>query len=382
MDRHELTRRVKNKAQRLGFQAVGIAAVSSIPPERLRAWIKRQYHGQMGYMERTVEKRLNPRQVLDGALSIVSVALSYYHPGELPDDRPDQGVISRYAAGDDYHDLLEAKLEELLGFVKDLVPGVSGKVYVDTGPVLDKWWASRSGIGWLGKHTNILAKGGLGSWFFIGEILLDVELGYDPPGRDHCGSCRRCIEACPTGAIVQPYLLDSRKCISYLTIELRGDIPENLRRPMDNLIYGCDICQDVCPWNRKAVHSRVGEFAPREVNLGPQLRELARMSVEDFRRAYRGSAIRRTKWRGLMRNVAIAMGNSGDPEMIPELRALLNSDEPLVRRHAAWALNEIGGDEALAAIRQRLELESDPATSRALSKLLVPVGRQGAIHRG
>lgn len=341
MDKRERTRRIKDKAHALGFEAVGIAPLSAMPGEALEAWLARQYHGTMAYMERTPEKRIDPRKVLANARSVVSLSLNYFHDYDLPYERPERGTISRYASGENYHAVLGKRLEELLDYVRGFEPEVEAKIYVDTGPVMDKHWAVHSGVGWLGKHTNVLSRD-LGSWFFLGEILLNLELEYDAPGADFCGSCTRCIDACPTDAIVEPYLLDSRRCISYLTIELREDIPEEFREPMGNLIFGCDICQDVCPWNRKAPVSSVEEFKPREENRAPQLLELARLSPEEFQKRYRGSPIKRAKWRGFLRNVVVAMGNSGDPEMIPELENLLQSDDPMIRRHAKWALNALG----------------------------------------
>jgi len=238
VDRNTLTAQIKNWARELGFDAVGIAPVSEIPPDNLKEWLRRGFHGRMAYLERNVDRRLNPAEVLEGAHSIISAALSYLHPYPLPYGQAERGAISRYASGEDYHQVLGERLQELLRRICEASPGATGKVYVDTGPVMDKTWAVRSGIGWLGKHTNVLATGGLGSWFFIGEILLDRELEYDGPTKDHCGSCRACIEACPTDAIPDPYVLDSRRCISYLTIELKGDIPEALRPAMGNLVFG------------------------------------------------------------------------------------------------------------------------------------------------
>ncbi len=362
MDPARLTRQIKTEAQRLGFDAVGVAPAAAIAPDRLMEWLMRGYHGEMAYLERHPEKRLNPSLVLTDARSVVSVALNYHHSHPLPYDDPDRGAVSRYAFGDDYHDVMGEKLRRLLESVLHAAPGASGKAYVDTGPVLDKHWAARSGVGWLGKNGNLLAKRRIGSWFFIGELLLDVELEYDRPHADHCGSCTRCLDACPTEAIVQPYVVDGRRCISYLTIELRGDIPTEYRKPMKNLIFGCDICQDVCPWNRKVEDSAEEAFRPRPVNRAPSLRDLARMTPEDFRREFRRSPVKRTKWRGLMRNVAVALGNSQNRGAVPELAGLLDSDDPMVRRHAAWALGQVGGADARQALERRRTTEADPHT--------------------
>ena len=368
----DLTRHIKAEAKGLGFGAVGIAPAGVVPEDRLLTWLQRGYQGRMDYMARGVEKRLDPDKVLPGVRSVVCVLLDYYHDYDLPYDRPDLGVISRYASGDEYHQLMQQKLRELLSSIRRLRPEVDAKLYVDTGPVLDKYWAAQSGLGWLGKHTNLLERD-RGSWFFLGEILMDVELEYDRPTLDFCGSCTRCIDACPTDAIVEPYVLDSRRCISYLTIELRDDIPTEFRDSMGNLVFGCDICQDVCPWNRSAAESGVPEFKPREPNRQPELRQLAQITPEEFSERFRNSPVKRAKWRGLMRNVAVAIGNSGDPSLIPELKDLLASEDALVRRHAAWALAQIATPEAVSILRSQLEEEQDMSTQEILEKLLVGV---------
>ena len=354
----ELTRKIKQRAHLLGFDGVGIAPASANPGDDLQFWLDRQYQGEMAYLERNSDKRMDSTKVLEGVRSIISLSLNYFHPQDLPYKQPRIGVISRYASGDDYHDVLQERLKRLLDFIVQLAPDVEAKIYADTGPVMDKHWAVRSGIGWLGKHTNVLSRGS-GSWFFLGEILLSLELEYDAPGEDCCGSCTLCIEACPTDAIVEPYVLDGRRCISYLTIELREDIPEEFREPMGNLIFGCDICQDVCPWNGEVPHSTVQEFELRECNQAPDLRTLARLTREDFRKQYRGSPIKRAKWRGFIRNVAVAMGNSGDPAMVPELEYLLDNEDSMICRHAVWALKKIGTPEALEAVRQYQAKNSD-----------------------
>ena len=367
--RTQLTHKIKSKARDLGFDAVGIAPVVPGPDEKFRLWMELGYQGSMAYLEQQAEKRLDPQKVLPGVRSIVCVALSYHHPYFLPYEEQDRGVISRYAAGDDYHLVMAPRLEELLKSIREEVPRVGAKFYVDTGPVMDKYWASRSGIGWLGKHTNLLDRD-LGSWFFLGEILLDVELDHDRPILDFCGSCTQCIDACPTEAIVEPYVLDSRRCISYLTIELRDDIPKELRKPMGNLVFGCDICQDVCPWNNSVTDSTTGELGPREVNRSPELLELGQLSPDEFRERFSRSPVKRAKWNGFVRNVAVAMGNAGKPELEPQLKILLHSEDSMVRRHAGWALKQLGTHGALKAIRQRHSEEQDPRTRDDLKRLL------------
>ncbi len=365
-----LTQRIKEKAIELGFERVGIAPVEDAPDEKLLAWLEHSYHGEMQYMARGVERRLDPSLILEGVKTVLSVALNYYHPYPLPYHDPASGVVSRYASGDDYHEVLWPKLKTLLDQIEELCPGAEGRIYVDTGPVMDKHWAARSGIGWIGKNANLIANKKLGSWFFIGEILLNQELDPDGPGRDHCGSCRRCLDECPTDAIVEPYVVDSRLCISYLTIEVKEDIPEERRSDNRNLIFGCDICQDVCPWNRRVEESRELAFAPRRALRRPLLKELAGLTEKDFRSLFRNSPMKRAKWRGLMRNTAVAMGNSRSQEFVPELVRLLHCPDPMVRRHAAWGLKEIGGDQARTALMERLGIETDGPTRRALEKLV------------
>ena len=294
----------------------------------------------MAYLTRGREKRLDPSLVLEDIRSVVSVALDYHSDWEPPYHDVSRGVVSRYALGRDYHRVLERRLKALLESVCGLDPTIRGRVYVDTGPVMEKVWAARAGLGWIGKHTNLISKE-RGSWFFLGEILLTAALDPDTPVSDHCGSCTRCIEVCPTEAIVDPYVLDARRCISYLTIELKGAIPREFRGSMGNLIFGCDLCQDVCPWNRKAVGGGAHEF--REPGRDYSLRELSTLGPEEFSRTFTASPVKRAKWRGFMRNVAIAMGNSGSREYVPDLERLLRAGDPMVAEHAAWALEKILG---------------------------------------
>lgn len=299
-----LTDRIKSKALELGFSKVGVTRAVELEQEGrlLREWLSRNYHGTMEWMARNFEKRISPQEVLPNARSVVSVAMNYYTSLQHVSD-PAIGKISRYAWGDDYHDLMKDRLDQLLGFIKTDKPEANGKAYVDTGPVMDKVWAVRAGIGWQGKHTNVITRE-FGSWIFLGEIILDIPLEYDEPSADYCGTCTRCIDACPTHAIVEPYVLDSNLCISYLTIEHRGDLPETLASYFENWIYGCDICQDVCPWNKKfSQPTAENAFLPREENLAPRLEILAEMEEDEFRERFRGSPIKRTKHTGLIRNV-------------------------------------------------------------------------------
>lgn len=303
----ELTRQIKSKALELGFSKVGIAKAEPLIEEgkKLREWLDRGYQGSMQWMEAKFEKRIDPENILAGAKSVISVAVNYYADDQHSQDES-AGKISRYAWGDDYHEVVTEQLESLFEYIKKLRPHAAGKVYVDTGPMMDKVWAQRAGIGWEGKHTNVITQE-YGSWVFLGEIILDLELIYDAPATDHCGSCILCIEACPTDAIAEPYVVDSNLCISYLTIEHRGEIAEKLGEKFDRWVYGCDICQDVCPWNHKfSIVTDLEEFRPRPYNTAPQLKELSQLTQEEFSSRYKQSPIKRTKLSGLQRNADIA----------------------------------------------------------------------------
>jgi epoxyqueuosine reductase len=300
MTRAELTAEVKRKARELGFDKVAVARAGALADEgaRLREWLARGYQGSMAWMERTADKRADPRVHLPSVRSVVCVAANYYTPHDHTGE-PGTGKVSRYAWGDDYHDVVGDRLRELLAWMRGVVPDLEAKIAVDSSPVMDKVWAERAGLGWIGKHTNLITRD-LGSWVFLGELLVSVELDPDEERvPDLCGTCTACIDACPTGAIVEPYLVDSNRCISYLTIELRDDeIPETTA----GWLYGCDVCQDVCPWNRFRRETAEPRFAPRPGLVEPPLDEIASMSQEEFSARFRRSPIKRTKLRGLQRN--------------------------------------------------------------------------------
>ena len=299
---HALTAYIKQKARDLGFSMVGIARADLLTNEeaRLNEWLGRGYHGTMAWMQKEPEKRVDVRRIVPAAKSVISVALNYYDPTNHSNS-DGTGKISRYAWGDDYHVVMTSRIQSLVDCIKSEKPDVHSAAYVDTGPVLDKAWAVRAGIGWLGKHTNVITKE-YGSWVFLGEIIVDAELEYDEPIADFCGSCTACIEACPTDAIVESYVLDSTKCISYLTIENKEGIPEELKPKLANWVYGCDICQDVCPWNRFQQPTDENAFRPREENIDPDLHALSTIAEEEFSRRFRRSPVKRTKRRGLVRN--------------------------------------------------------------------------------
>jgi epoxyqueuosine reductase len=298
----EITTSIKRRALDLGFAAAGVARADALTEEgtRLNEWLSRGYEATMEWMARDPKKRSDPREVLPGARSVVSVAMNYYAPVTHSGDAR-AGKISRYAWGDDYHLIIPERLEQLLEHIRTLIPGVSGLVYVDTGPVMDKAWAVRSGIGWLGKHTNVITQT-VGSWVFLGEILLDADLAYDTPITDHCGTCTACLDACPTGAIVEPYVVDASRCLSYWTIEHRGPIDPAIVPDMEGWVFGCDICQDVCPWNKFQQPASESRFLPRPENVAPPLAELATISQEEFSRRFRQNPVKRAKREGLIRN--------------------------------------------------------------------------------
>jgi epoxyqueuosine reductase len=301
-----ITHKIKQKALEIGFHKIGIACaeILSEEGERLKQWLGNNYHGEMRWMEREPEKRIDPRLIFPETKSIIVVALNYFTPHEHEEDA-DKGKISRYAWGDDYHDVLKEKLRELLAFIKTIDPAAAdGKICVDTAPVMDKVWAARAGLGWIGKHSNLITKE-YGSWVFIGEILLNLELEYDSERiENHCGTCTACLDACPTGAIVAPFKVDSRACLSYATIELRSsdELSPDIKEKMNGWLYGCDICQDVCPWNRFEKPTTEARFEPREGNVSPDLEEIISLTPEKYAEKYRRSAMKRTKLSGLQRN--------------------------------------------------------------------------------
>ena len=337
----ELSRLAKAHAYALGFDLAGVAALGPVASSRLfDEWVAAGRAGAMHYLERGAEKRRDSRTPVPGTTHAIVVALDY-------GGREPSGPVARYARGDDYHDLMESRLRELHARLeRDTGRAIAGKPYVDTGPLLERDLARRAGLGWFGKNTNLINPE-RGSFFFLGALVLDLELATDEPFEaDRCGSCTRCIDACPTEAIVAPHELDARRCISYLTIELKDEIPVELRGPMGELMYGCDICQEVCPWNvRFAQELRVPEFAPREVLAGKDARTLARELLartrEEFSAAFKGSPMKRAKLRGLKRNAAVVLGNIGNPDDVDVLTRALDDPEPLVGEHAAGALERI-----------------------------------------
>lgn len=294
------------KAYELKISKIGFARADALTNAKLllREWLSKNYHGDMNWMGSSFEKRVDPRKILQNAKTIIVCALNYYTPYQH-EENDNVGKISRYAWGDDYHLVFKKLLNKLLHFIKSYNKEIEGKIYVDTGPVMEKVWAQNSGIGWIGKHTNLISRE-FGSWIFLGVIIVNIEFENDVSHTDLCGSCTKCIDACPTNAIVEQYVLDSRKCISYLTIEHKSEIESTLAEKFKNWIYGCDICQDVCPWNKKfAQITKFLEFYPRDLNLNPNLFDLKNISYEDFLINYKNSAIKRIKHKKFIENIEI-----------------------------------------------------------------------------
>ena len=367
-----LSARIKAEAQRLGFELVGISPAQVPPHEQSFAdWLRLGFAGEMEYLQRTKELRQNPLTLMPWAVSVVSVGMNYLTPLVRPEVSGDpKGWVSRYAWGDDYHDVIKNKLEKLLELVCERHGSrVEGRAFVDSGPVLERGFAGVAGIGWIGKNTHLISPE-RGSWFFLGELFLSLPLVYDQAIRERCGKCDLCLKACPTGAFAGPYLLDARRCISYLTIEIKGSIPHHLRPLIGNHIFGCDICQEICPYNVKALPTKDAAFAPREGLYAPDLIPLLSLTAEEFRRRFRNSPIRRAKRRGLLRNVAVALGNLKSCAAVPALVRALDDEEALVRGHAAWALGQIGTAEALAGLQTRRLRETEVGVSEEIEAAL------------
>jgi epoxyqueuosine reductase len=363
--------RLKAHARRLGFDLVGIAPAAPPPGyASFREWLAKGHAGEMGYLERHADARGDPRSILPDVRSVVMVAMNYRQPPAPHDRSRRTGRVASYAQGADYHDVLWDRLGQLLKWVQQEVPGAHGRAVADTAPLLERDYARLAGLGWCGKNAMLLNTE-LGSFFFLGALLLDLPLAPDPPmPTDHCGTCTACLDACPTDAFVAPGRLDARRCISYLTIELKGPVPPERRSGMGDWVFGCDVCQDVCPWNHKAPLATEPAFAPRPDQAMPDLEELLRLTPAQFRERFRGTALTRPKRRGLLRNAAVALGNRGDPRAVPVLIEALHDEEPLVRGAAAWALGRLGTGAAREALRSRWEGESDDVVRAEIEKAM------------
>ncbi len=302
MKQSNYTQLIKTEAKRLGFDYCGISKAEFLEEEapRLENWLNKNMHGQMSYMQNYFDKRLDPRLLVPGAKSVISMLLNYY-PSEKQEDES-APKISKYAFGSDYHFVIKEKLNELLEFIKQQIGEVDGRAFVDSAPVMDKAWAKKSGLGWVGKNSNLINKNS-GSFFFIAELIIDLELDYDTAIKDYCGTCTKCIDACPTDAIVAPYVVDGSKCISYFTIELKENIPTEVKGKFDNWMFGCDVCQDVCPWNRFSIAHNEPYFNANTELLGMKKNDWVELTEETFKRVFKNSAVKRTKFSGLKRNI-------------------------------------------------------------------------------
>jgi epoxyqueuosine reductase len=364
---------VKAQALALGFGAAGIAPVEDPPQaDAFLEWLARGYHGEMGYLARTAEQRVRLRRSLPWARSVVAAALPYNTPFARPEEEAGtRGWISRHAWGDDYRRVVREKLEALLDRLRRQIgPEVRGKISSDSGPILERAIARRAGLGWVGKNTLLLSTR-LGSFFVLGELFLDIPLPPDDPIAERCGQCRTCLDACPTQAFVRPYLLDARRCISYLTIELKGPIPRQQRAAMGRHIFGCDICQDVCPYNSRPRLTTETAFLPRPELHRPDLVPLLEITAAAFAERFRDSGIVRPKRRGLLRNVCVALGNSKSPVAVPALaRVLAEEAEAVIRAHAAWALGRIRSEAAKGALWAACGQEVDPLVQEEIRHAL------------
>lgn len=355
----ELTAALKQKAHQLGFVRSGVALAGTAPRwESLCAWIDAGYAGQMRYLANRRDAYRHPQNVLTGVRSLLVLATPYRTEQPAP-PKPGQGRIARYAWGEDYHDVVHDRLKALLAELARLAPGAHGRGVVDTAPLLEREWAQLAGLGWIGKNTLLLDRD-LGSWFFLAALLTDAQLEPDAPFEaDHCGTCTACLDACPTHAFVAPYVLDARRCISYLTIELRDHVSGELRSGIGDWVFGCDVCQDVCPWNHRATQTDEPAFQPHPSNNPLPLAELFHLDEAAFRARFRHTPLWRPRRRGLLRSAALVLGNQRDASAVAALARGLADAEPVVRAACAWALGQLSGDAPRRELAQQFEVERD-----------------------
>ena len=373
----KLEQLIKDLAKEIGFDVVGITTADPFPRDE-EAALDRISQGLMDglhwYTKERVRKANRPALLVEGARSIISVAMSYNTGDPIPGEPGPTGKIARYAWGDDYHTLMKERLRRLVEGLSDQVGyPVKSRIFVDDGPMNDRAAAERAGVGWFGKNSNVLTPSH-GSWVLLGQVITDLDLKPDLPLKKTCGACVRCIDDCPTGAIVAPFVIDNTRCISFLTIELRGAIPREMRPLVGDWVFGCDICQDVCPVNRKAALGVEPAFQQRHDFGAPALLPLLELNDEEFRARFRNSAIKRAKRVGLQRNVCVALGNIGDLAAVPALAKALSAPEPIVREHAAWALGRLGADAALLFLRDALPGETDEAVRAEIALSLSEAG--------
>lgn len=380
MDLDRLTAELKAAATELGFSLAG-ACPAVTPPgwPRFVDWLEAGYAGEMNYFAARAGAYEHPDGVLAGTRSLLMLATAYRTLEPAPAG-PGEGRVSRYSWGADYHDAIHERLRKLADKLRALAPGARARGVVDSAPLLEREFAQLAGLGWIGKNTLLLNKE-LGSWFFLSALLTDAELRYDSPyATDHCGTCRACLDACPTGAFVAPYVLDARRCISYLTIESKGQPPAELRAGMGDWLFGCDDCQDVCPWNRHAPIVDEPSFVPREDRNPFDLAALFELDDSSFRERFRGTPLWRPKRRGLLRNAAIVLGNQRHAPAIPALAHGLHDADEVVRGASAWALGQIGGVQGQAALESRVDAEPDALVRQEIAAALAAARGRGARH--
>jgi epoxyqueuosine reductase len=381
MNTGEIKAAIRARAQALGFDAVGFAAAGAVPDGRaaLAEYLAAGHHGSMNWMARRTDERARPIGLWPDARSVIALALSYAPPGDplaLLAERP-RGSIAAYARGRDYHDVMKKRLKQLARWIAE-THGAGVKVFVDTAPVMEKPAARAAGIGWQGKHTNLVSRTH-GSWLFLGEVFTTLDLPPDEAESDHCGSCRACLDACPTAAFPAPGKIDARRCISYLTIEHKEPIAAEFREAMGNRIYGCDDCLAVCPWNKFAAQTREMAFLPRIELTAPKLADLVQLDDAAFRQVFSGSPIKRIGRDRFIRNVLIAIGNSGDAALVAQVRARLDDASALVRGMAVWALARLAEPSAVAALAEaRAPCETDPHVAEEWQRALASVGPRHA----
>jgi epoxyqueuosine reductase len=377
---HELTIELKAEASRLGFSLAGVCpAVTPTGVDRFAEWLAAGYAGSMHYLPARAEAYSHPRHVLDGVRSLLVLAFPY-RTAEPEPPQPGRGRVARYAWGEDYHDVVREKLRALEAFLLERAPQAAVRTVIDTAPLLEREFAQLAGLGWIGKNTLLLNKQA-GSLFFLAALLTDLELACDEPhATDHCGTCRACLDACPTDAFVAPYVLDARKCISYLTIELREPIPRELRLGMQDWVFGCDVCQDVCPWNNKPVTTGEPALQPREEGTTLDLIALFELDDAGFKQRFRDTPLWRPKRRGILRNAAIVLGNQRASEATAALIRGLSDEEPLVRGACSWALGQIGGVRTRDALHSRGSIESDTEVQSEIALALATIASASGMH--
>ncbi len=387
MDTIQITNIVKEYGYRMGFDVVRIASAEPFLEAKHSA-MSRLNNGFMGgltwYNKERIIRGSYPSKILKGAKSIISVAMSYKSGNEHGSSLPSklQGKVARYSWGKDYHRVIERRLKQFIaGLSSELDMEIQSKIYVDTGPMQDRAVAERAGVGWYGKSTNIITPTH-GSWVFLGQILTDLALQTDQPLKKNCGNCSLCIDKCPTGAIVGPYILDNRKCISYLTIECRGRIPRELRKQIGDWVFGCDICQEVCPPNFKSDTTKEPAFIPGEHGYRTlDLIPILSITDQEFREKFQGTPIMRAKRQGLIRNVCVALGNIGDPAAIPDLSLTLHNSDPIIVEHAAWALGQIGGNKARESLCNSLIGEERETVIEEVTMAIEMIDKSGSVRR-